>query len=289
MAVVCLVVAAASAVSCSDAAAEIGTLTARARGTLTTVDGHAVTVSWPLPDGATATARIDLAAPPPPVGTTTEIAYQPADPWHAVIPGASLLADADRALNGLVFAALVGLAVLVAAGWRVCGRARLFRRPARRALVRRVRVQQGLLTRSWLETETGPPRWIPVYFDPVLVSLPSPAEVTLYGDPRADRLVAAAVDGVRLHPSGPVRAHEPRGRRGDNPTRPDEHARARARAVSGLARQFRVDSATLVPAPLVGLFWTFLTDGGFPAWAAATAITAALGLWLSAWRGSDPS
>jgi hypothetical protein len=160
----------------------------------------------------------------------------------------------------------------------------------RRLALRRVRLQRGLLTRSWLETEGQPERWIPVHFDPALVTLPSPAELLVYGDPRPGRLVAAeTADGVRLYPSGPVRGREPGGRRSDNPARPDDDARRRAADSASLRRQYAADAPRLAVAPLVGVFWAFLDGSGVPGWLAATGMVAALSLWLAAVRGSDPS
>ena len=94
---------------------------------------------------------------------------------------------------------LVAAVVLVTAGWRVISRHRLRRLPGQPMQVRRVRVQSGLLTRSWLELDS-PPRWIPVHFDPVLVTLPALTSVQLHGDPQRRALVAAEVDDTWLHP-----------------------------------------------------------------------------------------
>ncbi len=106
---------------------------------------------------------------------------------------------------------LVAAVVLVTAGWQVISRHRL---------MRRVQVQSGLLTQSWLKLDS-PPRWIPVHFDPALVTLPAPTSVQLHGDPQRRALVAAEVDGTWLHPCGAVRVNEPRGRRIDSPASPD--------------------------------------------------------------------
>ena len=78
------------------------------------------------------------------------------------------------------------------------------------------------------------------------------------------------------------------GRRTDSPSRPDEYALAKARS-AGLLRQLRVDAALVVPAPLIGLFWAYLAQGGVPSWAGATALCATFALWYAAIRGSDPT
>jgi hypothetical protein len=157
-----------------------------------------------------------------------------------------------------------------------------------------VRWQQGLSTRSYLETDASPQRWIPVHFDPVLVGLPAPVTARLHGDPLRDRLVAATVPGpdgtqVPLVPSGPVRISEPRGHRTDNPSRPDATVEQRAAALGRLTRQLRADLPLVVPAPFVALLWTYVDRGGLLTWVAATALIASLGLWVGALRGSDPS
>jgi hypothetical protein len=199
--------------------------------------------------------------------------------------GARTPAEAGRAVSGVVYPALVVVVVLGSGAWSWSRRAWLFRRPGRACQVRRVRVQRGLLMRSWLETEERPRRWIPVFFEPELLGLPSPVTARLHGN----RLVAAEIDGVRLYPSGRVLTTQPKGRRGDNPAQPDDYAPARAKAAARWPRQLRVDSAPLVTAPVVGLFWAFLDGSGFPGWLGATAVSAALVFWSAAIRGSDPS
>lgn len=286
---VCAAVAGLSAASFVAATADLGTLTARAQAEVTGSGPGSAQVRWLLPDGRLAVATVPLAARPPGPGTRAEVAYDPTRPEHAVIPGAAMLVRADRAASGMAFAALVALAVLGVSAWRLLSRARLTRRPATTATMRRVRVQHGLISRSWLETERGPRRWIPVYFDPVLVTLPSPAAVRVFGDPTVHRLVAAEVGGVLLYPSGAVARTEPRGRRRDNPAQPDEHATERAEASAAVRRQWRADAALLVPAPFVGLFWSYLDGSGASGWLGATVLTAALALWWAAIRGSDPS
>ncbi|OLT09042.1 hypothetical protein BJF78_06480 [Pseudonocardia sp. CNS-139] len=210
-----------------------------------------------------------------------------------MVPGADVLVAADRALTMLALAVVVVALVLGTVAWQVVTRRRAFAQPVRSVPVRRVRWQAGLSTRSYLETDTHPQRWIPVHFDPVLVGLPSPTTARLHGDPLRDRLVAATVPGpdgdVPLVPSGPVRLQEPRGHRTDNPSRPDATVRDRAAALARMRRRLRADLPLVVPAPFVGLLWTYVDRGGFPTWAAVTALAAALGLWLAAVRGSDPS
>ncbi|MBV8931796.1 MAG: hypothetical protein JO285_04475 [Kutzneria sp.] len=288
---VCAVVAAFAFGALVRARAELSPLTGRTRGEVTGVDQKVwtVDVSWVLSSGRRVAATVPLEAPPPETGVAVLVAYDPANPSHAVIPGAALVAEADRASGELLFVLVVMVLVAVISAWRAATRVRLPRRHVESVSMRRIRVQKGLLARSWLETERTPRRWIPVYFDPSLVVLATPSPVRLYGDPWRDRLVAAEIAGTVLYPSGPVTKAEPRGRRVDNPSQVDDSVRSRAVTTRGAVRQTRADAALVVPAPLVGLLWSYVDGGGFPSWLAATLISAALALWLAALRGSDPS
>ena len=277
--VVCATVAVVSGLSYSTAASALAGLTARATGTVSPLREDAVLARWEV-DGRQVTAEVEIAVRPPDAPTPATIAYSPTDPTRAVVPGAALLADADRASSGVVFAALVAALSVLFDLWLLLSRLHATRGPARPLTVRRVRVQRGLLARSWLETESGPTRWIPVHFDAALLTLPTPTEATATGS----RWTAVRLPtGELLHPSGPVRATEPRGRRTDNASTPDPVDPPR------WTRQWRVDAAAAVPAPVVGLFWSYLDGSGFTGWLAATAITAAVAVWLWSVRGSDPS
>lgn len=268
-------------------------LTGRATGELSRVgpdaDGTEVLVRWRA--GGTLHSRVlrlDGAAPPAPI--RAEVAYDPADPTRVLVPRAAVLRSADRSVTGMGFAAAFALGVLGYTGWLLLRVARLFDGPRRLIAVRRVRVQRGLLTRSWLEFEHAPRRWVPVHFDPALAGLPTPDELRVYRDPQRARLLGFETpDGTRIYPSGPARDAEPAGRRVDNPSRPDPAARRHAAASMGMARAFAADAPRLAVAPLVGAFWAMLDGSGFTGWLAATALVATLVLWLAAVRGSDPS
>ena len=281
---VCGAVGALSLSSYRAADASLAGLTEVAQGTVTPLGGSTVRADWRSPAGVPLSAEIPIAVSPPDAAVPASIAYDPRDPRRAVVPGARVFADADRALSGMVFTALVATLTVGWVGWLAVSRMLLLRRPATRLAVRRVRVQRGLLARSYLETESTPRRWIPVHFDPVLLTLPSPTTVEAHGDPRKHRLVSVRVDGTVLHPSGRVRSTEPPGRRTDNAAHPDP-----PESRPGLARQFRVDAPAALSAPLVGLFWSYIDSSGFPGWLGATAVTASLALWLWSVRGSDPS
>ncbi|WP_325098271.1 hypothetical protein [Nocardia gipuzkoensis] len=146
----------------------------------------------------------------------------------------------------------------------------------------RVRHQHRLVSRSWLQVEgTGRPRWLPVYFDPVLVTL-TETEAQL-----DDRTVHVA--GRRFYPSGRIRDVEPPGRLVDNPSRPDPDAPTHIAKANRLRRRLLLDAQSTVAAPIAALLWVYIDGGGFPAFLAATTIAAACSIWLSAIRGSDPT
>ncbi|GAA1288902.1 hypothetical protein GCM10009609_65010 [Pseudonocardia aurantiaca] len=290
---VCGVLAGVAATTFAAASAHIGAATGRAEGVVEAVRDSAVQLRWTPPGRAERVDLVEVSGTPPAPGTRTEVAFDPARPDGPLIPGAQILVDADRALTTLAFTVVVAVLVLAVFAWQVVTRRRAFAQPARSVPVRRVRWQAGLATHSYLETDTHPQRWIPVHFDPVLVGLPSPTVARLHGDPLRDRMVAATVPGPDgdhpLVPSGPVRLEEPHGHRTDNPSRPDDTVAARAAALARMRRQLRADLPLVVPAPFIGLLWTYVDRGGVETWAAVTALTAAMGLWLAAIRGSDPT
>ncbi|QIS01080.1 hypothetical protein F5X71_00915 [Nocardia brasiliensis] len=151
---------------------------------------------------------------------------------------------------------------------------------ARTVGVSRIRQQYRLVSRSWLEISgTGRPRWLPVYFDPRLMTCTEGrAEIT-------DRTVYLA--GHRLYPSGRIRATEPPGRLIDNPSRPDPDAPVHT--ATRLRRRLLFDAQPTVAAPFAALLWIYLDGGDLLTFFAATTVAASAALWLSAIQGSDPS
>jgi hypothetical protein len=278
----------------SHAQAELRGVTTQTTGTVVRAGDGSVTVRFPGPGGADVTADVGLDGSAPPAGTQVPVVYDPARPGHAVTRGASPLVAADRAST---YATVTVVAALVVLGFDVFLLLTRFVRPARAKArpgvpVRRVKVQRGVLARSWIETETASPRWIPVYFSPSLIGLPSPSKVEVLGDVLRDRHVVVRVggpDGELLFPSGAVRSTEPRGRRTDNPAAPDSDRDAAAARPVSMARQFRADLPVLAVAPVVGVFWALVDGSGFGGWLAVTVLVAAFGFWWAALRGSDPS
>ena len=135
--------------------------------------------------------------------------------------------------------------------------------------IRRVRQQHRLTSRSWIEHEGT---WTPVYFDPALVTLPTPTNTF-----------------PRLYPAGRDRHSEPPGKLIDNPTRPDPDGAARAHAAASPLRRLTLDAQQAIAAPFIGLMWVYIDGGGVTAFAGATCVAGVVALWLAAINGSDPS
>ncbi|UFS94676.1 hypothetical protein [Nocardia huaxiensis] len=189
-------------------------------------------------------------------------------------------ADPDQvAMLGTVTLVIVGYSVFrlgMAVGWLPNGL------PGREVGVRRVRQQYRLVSRSWLEfTLGGRTRWLPVYFDPGLVSL---TQGTAELSSRAVR-----VGDLRVYPAGRARDIEPQGRLIDNPGRVDPEAGVLAARANRVGRRLLLDAQSAVAAPVAGLLWVYVDGGGTAAFVGATVVAAATAVWLAAIRGSDPS
>ena len=259
-------------------------LTARAAATISSTGAGTAAVSFTDAGGRARTADVPVDSTP---ATPTTVAYDPADPTRAALPESPAVTSGDRATTGLAVLALLALLVVGVGVQRVVSRGRLRATPPHLVRVRRVRQQHRLLSRSWIELVGAVPvQRFPVFFDPVLVTLDSPAEVAVHG---TGPLRAVRVDGRWIYPSGRVRTAEPPGRLLDNPSHPDGGAHERAARSAPLRRQLLVDGVLLAPAPFVGIFWVLLDGGGILVWLAATLVTAALALWAAAVQGSDPS
>ncbi|WP_446223813.1 hypothetical protein ACTWPB_00615 [Nocardia sp. IBHARD005] len=141
---------------------------------------------------------------------------------------------------------------------------------------RRVRQQYRLVSRSWLEISSGDRVvWQPVFYDPALSTL-TPTDLELTGRSIGD-------GNTRFYPSGRVRTAEPPGKLIDNPSRPTDPP------AYGIPRRLILDIQPAIGAPLVGLLWVYVMNGGLGAFVATTTVAAATFTWLSAIRGSDPS
>ncbi|WP_245662474.1 hypothetical protein [Nocardia vermiculata] len=187
-------------------------------------------------------------------------------------------------LEQLAMLAAVGVVIVVYSGFRLAVAFAVVpwrTIPAGDFHVRRVRQQYQLLSRSWLEcTDAGATRWVPVYFDPALVTLI---------DAEGSFDATVEVNGHRLFVSGAARDTEPKGRLIDNPSRSDPDSSGHAARSVRLGRRLLLDAQFAVAAPFAGLFWIYVAGGGLPAFVGATVVAAGAATWFAAIRGSDPS
>jgi hypothetical protein len=249
-------------------------------------EGRGLTVSFVDDDGRTRTGELVLRRPlDVPPGTELTVRYDPggtADPLRVHADGdATTAAVADLAFGlGAVVVVLAVVTALTAV--RLLTRPRLRRRPASRTTATHVVTRQGLVVRSWLEVGTRAGlRWLPVYWAPELDRLRPGAAVEVHGDPARDRLVLPVVGGAEVWPSGRLRDRAPRGELRQAGVDPDA-------TDVGLARQARADGVLPFLAPVLGLLWAYVGEGGAGAFAVATALAAAVLFWLPQLLGSDP-
>lgn len=192
----------------------------------------------------------------------------------------ALFADIDQVSAILVVVA----AVPCVTAWVFGTAGRSTRGTTHTVSIRRVRQQHRLWSRSWIEVlDENPELWIPVFFDPVLVALPTPTAAEMAGDG------SITIDGRRLYRAGRVRDSEPVGRLLDNPSRPAPDATERAAAATRPLRRLILDAQFAVAGPLIGLLWVYIDGGGLGAFVGATCIGGSAAIWLAAIRGSDPS
>lgn len=237
-------------------------------------------------DGRERTGQLVLRRPlDVPPGTALTVRYDPAvngNPVQVHADGdAASAAVADLAFGlGAVVVVLTLVTALTVV--RLLGRPRLRRRPRTRVRATHVVTRQGLVVRSWLELETPAGlRWLPVHWAPELDRLGPGTVVEVHGDAGRDRLVLPVVGGTEVWPSGRLRDRQPRGELQQADVDP-------AATDLGLARQARADGVLPFLAPVLGLLWAYVAEGGPGAVVVVTALAAAVLFWLPQLLGSDP-
>jgi hypothetical protein len=285
-----LVVFAVLAAQLPGARAPLAAATASATATVTAddgpPDGRGLTVTFRDGDGRERIGELVLRRPvdvPPDAALT--VRYDPDDESDRM----AVHADGDAAsaaVADLVFGLAAVLVVLLVVGaltaGRLLGRPRLRHRPLTTARATHVVTRQGLVVRSWLELTTPAGlRWLPVHWAPELEQLPPDSQVPMHGDVSRDRLVLPLLGGSEVWPSGRLRGRAPRGdlrQAGIDPAAPD----------LGLVRQVRADGVLPCLAPVLGLLWAYVSDGGVGGFLVATTLAAAVLFWLPQLLGSDP-
>lgn len=270
--------------------------TARAQGTVTSVERHGdprhATVAWTDRDGTGRRSRIAFpASDPPPKGAHLTVHYRPGA--DRVFVAGDVTYHRIEALAGGVFYVLVvlGAAAAVTAA-RILLRRRAARRPATATRISRVQTRFQLIRRSVLVvTDEGREWWLPVYWDPVLTDLLSDTPARLHG--RIGRgVVAIDIGGVLLWPSGRPRARQPRGDLQENPgtwSKSAAQRRTTAPEQVPLTRQARSDAVFVMAAPFLGLLWAYVNGAGPVGFAVATVLLAGVLFWVPSIYGSDPT
>ena len=276
------------AVEFAETAAPLREATARATATVLRSglgpDRREVEVRWTDDAGAAVTSTVRAAGTADvPVGAQVPLRYRPGDPSRVFTNGDETSARLSELAFGIgLVGLLVSVAVAVSAAHLVRRRA-AERRPTTTLPVTYTRSRLGLVRRSWLlvREEGRAARWIPVHWEPVLETLEPGSRAAVHGRPSRDRLVVVDIGGTPVWQAGRRRLTAPRGEVGREPVgAPD-------RDVS-LLRHFRADAALLAGAPVLGLLWAYLSDGGTTTWLLATVVAAAALFWVPTVLGSDP-
>jgi hypothetical protein len=272
----------------ADTATPLREATARATATVVRSgvgpDGREAEVRWTDESGRAVTSTVRAAGTADvPVGTQVALRHRPGDTGRVFVNGDETSARLSELAFGIGLVGLVvAVAVAVSAGHLVRRRA-AERRPATTLPVSYARSRLGLVRRSWLLVqEEGRAWWVPVHWDPALETLPPGSRAGVHGRPSRDRVIVVDVDGTPVWQAGRRRLGPPRGEISSAATgAPD-------RGVS-LGRHFRADAGPLAAAPVLGLLWAYVSDGGGTTWLLATVVAAAVLFWVPTVFGSDPA
>jgi hypothetical protein len=268
--------------------------TGAAQATVTAADGTEVDLRWTDPTGATRTSRIQVpTGSQAKIGATAQIQYQPGDLSKVYVDG-DLPSERLRELAfGILVTLFVLIVVLAVSTVHLFRRRAVERRPTTTLPVTHARSRRGLVQRSWLIVhKKSRDAWVPVHWEPPVTDALVRTPVAVHGNPGAGGVVTFEIDGTPVWQSGRQRAGAPRGtvttaevgRSG----RMDERA-AGAAPSAGLGRQFRVDAALTIVAPLLGLLWAYFDGSGLGGFVAATLLMVGVLLWLPSILGTDPT
>jgi hypothetical protein len=253
-------------------------------------DRRGLELAWTDADGGKHTSIVHTARPSDvPVGAQVALRYQPDNPDRVFISGDDTTSELTDLGFGILLAALLTLAVIAASVVHVLRRRAADRRPATSLPVSYVRSRFGITRRAWLVVEeTGHSWWVSVHWDPILETL-APGETALvHGRPSQDRIVTFEIDGTHVWQAGRRRAQPPRGEIDREGTDPQSTNRVVGTDVP-LFRQFRADAGLLAAAPILGLLWAYVDDGGKASFLLATVLAGAALFWVPTMRGSDPT
>jgi hypothetical protein len=270
--------------------AATATATATVERTRQGEDERELQVSWVDGAGTKRTSTVRTNRPSDiPVGAQLTVRYQPGDPSRVFVTGDETTGRLTDLSFGILLSALLTGAVLVASAVHVARRRAAERRPATSLPVSYARSRFGLNRRSWLLVEeAGRTWWVSVHWDPVLETL-GPGETALvHGRPARDRVLTFDIDGTHVWQAGRRRLGPPRGEIDREGVDPESTDRVVGTDVP-LTRQFRADAGLLAAAPILGILWAYVDDGGRESFVLATALAGAALFWIPSVRGSDPT
>jgi hypothetical protein len=253
-------------------------------------DRRGIELTWTDSGGRQHTSTVHSARPSNIApGSQVVVRYQPNDPSKIFVNGDDTTTRLADLSFGILLSVLLVLGVVALSAIHVARRRTAERRPATSSTVSYARSRFGITRRAWLLVEdAGQTWWVSVHWDPVLETLGPGEKALVHGRPARDRVVTFEIDGTHVWQAGLRRSRPPRGdvdREGVDPERTD-------RVVGTdipLTRQFRADAGLLAAAPILGLLWAYVDDGGKVSFLLATMLTGAALFWVPTVRGSDPT
>lgn len=282
------------AIRLADDSAPVRAATARTTATVKSSglgeDRRGIELTWTDSGGTQHSSTVHSARPSDIApGSRVSVRYQPDDPSKVFVSGDDVTTRLTDLTFGIVLSVLLVLGVLAASAVHVARRRLAERRPATSMPVSYTRSRFGIIRRAWLQVEdAGRIWWVSVHWDPVLETLAPGEKALVHGSPARDRVVTFEIDGTHVWQAGWRRSRPPRGevdREGVDPERTD-------RIVGTdipLTRQFRADAGLLAAAPILGLLWAYVDEGGKASFLLATVLTGAALFWVPTVRGSDPT
>jgi hypothetical protein len=253
-------------------------------------DRRGIELTWTDSRGTPHTSTVHSARPSNIApGSQLGVRYQPNDPTTIFVTGDDTTSRLADLTFGIVLSALLLLGVVALSAIHVARRRIAERRPATSLPVSYARSRFGITRRAWLLVEDAAQTWwVSVHWDPILDTLAPGEKALVHGRPARDRVVTFEIDGTHVWQAGRHRSRPPRGdidREGVDPQRTD-------RVVGTdipLTKQFRADAGLLAAAPILGLVWAYVDDGGKVSFLLATVLSGAALFWVPTVRGSDPT
>lgn len=250
-------------------------------------DRRDLEVTWTDDTGTARTSTVLAArSSDVPVGARIVVRYRPGDPSRVFVAGDETSARIGDLTFGIILAGLLTVGLVAVSGVHVARRLAAERRPVTSLPATYVRSRLGLTRRSWLRLEDGGRTWwVSVHWEPVLERLAPGTPVPVHGLPSRDRVVVADIEGTPVWQAARRRLVPPRGEMEEDA---DDGADSMPAPVS-MTRQFRADAGLIAAAPVLGVLWAYVDDGGRASLLLATVLSGAALLWVPTVRGSDPT